>query len=164
MLCYVGKLPYCISGNSFLPPFGGHLKHSRLWVLWAVEKEHSDKQDEDVSRGGRGGPSATVGIDGMFLVNVSLSRAGRWPVRWVEEGREGEREQVPRLGWLSEVLLSFSCSRSPPIEIFAPFFFSKKKKRKKKNVIIKEIMVVDTPVFHDVPGTGSSLSIFAHFN
>jgi hypothetical protein len=83
-----------------------------------------------------------------------------------ELGGAGRRKgEVSQTGssrrWFSEGLLSFSCSRSLPIEIFALFFFQKKKKR---NVVIKKIMIVDTPVFHDVPGTGPSLPIFAHFS
>lgn len=87
--------------------------------MWASEKEHFDKQDEDVSRGSRKGQNAKVGIDGIHLVRISLNGAGRQSPSWVEEGLEGEREQVPRQrasgSWFSEALLSFSCSQSPPI-------------------------------------------------
>lgn len=89
-----------------MTPSHDHLKDSKLWVLWASEKEHFDKQDEDVSRGWRRGQNAKVGIDGIHLVRISLNGAGR---------RKGAGSQAESGSWFSEVLLSFSCSQSPPI-------------------------------------------------
>lgn len=135
---------------------------SKLWVLWASEKEHFDKQDEDVSRGSRRGQNAKVGIDGIHLVRISLNGAGRQSPSWAEEGLGGEREQVPRqraaVGFLRRYYLSAAANlrRYRYLHLFFSF--------RKRNMVIKKIMIVDTLVFHDVPGTGPSLSIFAHFS
>lgn len=87
-----------------------------------------------MSRGWRRGQSAKVEVHVILLVSISLDRAGRWSLNGVEEGLEGDKEQVPRLGaasvgFLRCYYLSVVTDLRCRYRYLHLFFFQKEKKK-----------------------------------